>query len=89
MKTYNLENDLCLSDFTESEPKAIEYCGSTARTVMETYYPDLFDAICRYDFEDYTDFEDWLNQKTHFKFDGNSNQWESWTLDLISQEGGE
>ena len=65
------------------EEKEMEYCGANVREVIETHYPELFNVIAWFNFEDCCDLEDWLNQKTHFVFTGD--QWESYTLDLISE----
>ena len=62
------------------------YCGANVREVIETHYPELFNVVCKFNFEDHCDLEDWLNQKTHFVFTGY--QWESYTLDLISEGEG-
>lgn len=69
----------------EEKESEIEYTAATAREVIETYYKELFDVMCKYDLEDSCDLVEWVTEETHFTY--NDGQWESHTLDLISQGG--
>ncbi len=63
------------------EEEEMDYVQETAKEVLYTYYPELHDMLFSYDVE--IDYEDWLNEKTHFKYV--DKQWVSHTLDLISE----
>lgn len=70
----------------EGQGEDMDYVRETAREVVEGYYKNLWMELEIYELWDHIDLEDWLNEKTHFKYV--DKQWESNTLELLS-EGGE
>jgi hypothetical protein len=81
-------NELSLSDLVPEREKEPEYFERNPYTVVKTHYPDLMDSARILGIELEFDWEDWINQKTHFKYDGHAKQWESYTLELLSEGEG-
>jgi len=61
------------------------YVQETVDDVVKVYYSSIYTYLEMYDFLDHVDLEDWLIEKTHFVYCTRVGQWESRTLDLISQ----
>lgn len=70
---------------SDEDDKEIQYTGDTAKDIIEDHYGELFHAIWIFELEDHIDIEDWLNEKTFFNYNKLSKQWESHTLELISE----
>lgn len=86
MKTYDATECIYLHELIEAEKPEVEYTGKTVLGVINEYYSDLYETLERYDMEEEFNFEDWLNAKTHFQFC--NGLWESYTLDLLCNDGG-
>ena len=85
MKTYDSTTDTYLSECTEPRALEMEYFGPTAKDVAMIHYTNLYETLWEHDIVNTFDFEDWLNNKTHFEYNKQDSQWESYTLDLLSE----
>ena len=69
----------------EGKDKEPEYCGPTAKDVAMIHYTEFYEIMVKYDMANDFDWHDWLYGKTHFMYNAFDAQWESYTLDLISE----